>query len=50
VVVTTASGTSPRFDTKKDALEAELAIEIKVITRDELVELIMKYLGSRFEV
>src|SRR5262249_37573026 len=40
VVVTTASKTSKRFDETRDALEAELAIEIKVITRDELVELV----------
>jgi hypothetical protein len=46
VIVTTAAETSKEFDDQRAALEVELAIDIRVIARDELVELIMTHLGG----
>lgn len=46
VVVTTAEGTSERFDEYCEKLEAELKIDIRVITRDEFVELVMAHFGA----
>lgn len=46
VVVTTATETSDRFEQRRAALEADLAIDVRVVTRDEMVELIMTHLGG----
>jgi hypothetical protein len=45
VVVTTAVETSKAFEDRRAALEVEIAIDIRVIARDELVELLMTYLA-----
>lgn len=45
VVVTTATETSERFETRRAALEEELGIDIKVIDRDEFTVLLMEHLG-----
>jgi hypothetical protein len=50
VVVTTALETSKAFDERRAALEVELGIDIRVIPRDELVELLMTYLGGNREL
>lgn len=50
VVVTTATETSDRFEKRRAALEAELAIDVRVITRDEFVELVMIHLSSNHEL
>ena len=46
VVVTTANETSKQFDSHREQLEAKLGIDIRVITRDELVQLVMTHLGA----
>ncbi len=45
VIVTTAVETSVEFERRREALAAELEIDIRVITRDEFVGLLMTYLG-----
>ena len=45
VVVTTAEKTSDGFEAKRGLLEQELGIDIRVIARDELVVLVMRYLA-----
>jgi hypothetical protein len=47
VVVTTAENTSDRFDRRVAKLADELGIDIRVITRDEFVELVLAHLGNR---
>jgi hypothetical protein len=47
VVVTTAEETSPAFEQKRAKLEDDLGIDIRVITRDEFVELVLAHLGNR---
>ncbi|MDI1436469.1 restriction endonuclease [Polyangium sorediatum] len=46
VIVTTAEVTSNGFEEKCAALEGRLGIDIRVIARGELIELVMKYLGK----
>ena len=46
VVVTTAEQVSEAFLAKREALEEELGIDIRVVDRDELVELVMAHLGT----
>lgn len=46
VIVTTAEVTSSAFEEKCAALEGRLGIDIRVIVRGELIELVMKYLGK----
>lgn len=46
VVVTTAVKTSRRFEECRAATEAELGIDIRVITRDEFTKLVMTHLGG----
>jgi hypothetical protein len=50
VIITTAVETSKSFDERRAALEAELAIDIRVITRDEFVELLIAHLGGDREL
>lgn len=45
VVVTTATETSARFEERRAALESELGIDIRVITRDGFTEMVMAHLG-----
>lgn len=44
VVITTATETSERFNKHRDALEAELEMDIRVITRDEFLRLVLAHL------
>jgi hypothetical protein len=46
VVVTTAEQMSEMFQARREALEEELAIDIRVVDRDEFVELVMAHLGK----
>ncbi|UQA61349.1 restriction endonuclease [Polyangium aurulentum] len=46
VIVTTAVETSDAFEEKRAELESTLGIDIRVITRDELIELVMKHSGT----
>lgn len=46
VVVTTAEQMSEAFLTKRGALEEELGIDIRIVSRDEFVELMMAHLGK----
>lgn len=46
LVITTAETTSKGFDDEQASLEAKLGIDVRVITRDELVELVMLHLGG----
>jgi hypothetical protein len=45
VVVTTAVETSEAFDKRREALEAGLLMEVRVITRSELVGLILTHVS-----
>jgi hypothetical protein len=47
VVVTTAKDTSEAFELRRAKLEDDLGIDIRVITRDEFVELVLAHLGNR---
>jgi Restriction endonuclease len=46
VVVTTAEQMSETFQARREALEEELGIDIRVVVRDEFVELVMAHLGK----
>lgn len=46
VVVTTAEEMSEAFQARREALEENLGIDIRVVNRDELVELVMAHLGK----
>jgi len=46
IIVTTAEGTTAAFDDKCSILEGKLGIDLRVITRGELIELVMKHLGK----
>jgi predicted Mrr-cat superfamily restriction endonuclease len=46
VVITTAEKVTPEFEARRNALEAELKIDIKIITRDELVDLVLQHLSA----
>src|SRR5262249_21249355 len=46
VVVTTAEQMSETFQARREALEEELGIDIRVVDRDEFVELVMAHLGK----
>lgn len=46
VVVTTAEDVSDAFQAAREALEEKLGIDIRVVTRDELVELVMTNLSK----
>lgn len=46
VIVTTALDTADGFQAALSRLQAELGIDIRVITRDELTELLMRHLGA----
>ncbi len=46
VVITTAESFSPAFEAYRNKLEQELKIDIRIITRDELVDLVMQYLSA----
>jgi hypothetical protein len=46
VVVTTAEQISEGFLARREALEEELGIDIRVVDRDEFVELVMAHLGK----
>jgi hypothetical protein len=45
VVLTTATTLSERFTNHQQALEAELGIDIRVLTRDDFLKLLMAHLG-----
>jgi hypothetical protein len=45
VIVTTASDTSERFEKRRQELQAELGIDIRIITRREFVELVLRHIG-----
>jgi hypothetical protein len=47
VVVTTAEGTSKAFEQRRAELEDTLGIDVRVIARDEFVELVLAHLGHR---
>ncbi|WP_437957219.1 restriction endonuclease [Sorangium sp. So ce119] len=46
VVVTTAEQMSEAFQARREALEEELGIDIRLVDRDEFVELVMAHLGK----
>jgi hypothetical protein len=46
VVVTTAEQMSEAFLARRDVLQEQLGIDIRVVNRDELVELVMAHLGK----
>jgi len=46
IIVTTSDGVSDVFEEKRAALEGKLGIDVRIITRDELVELVMRHLGK----
>ncbi len=46
IIVTTGETTSDAFEEKRAALESRLGIDLRIITRDELIELVMKHLGK----
>lgn len=47
VVLTTAEKLSPAFEQARERLEGDLGIDIRVITRDEFVELLLAHIGTR---
>lgn len=49
VVLTTATTLSERFVKHHEALEAELGIDIRVLTRDEFLRLLLGHLGTNRE-
>lgn len=44
-MLTTASEITQRFEERRAALEVELGIDIRVITRDEFTRLVMTHLA-----
>ena len=47
VIVTMATSTSASFNQHRDVLEEDLGIDIRVIARDEFVELVMANMGTQ---
>jgi hypothetical protein len=46
IVVTTAQSVTERFETRREALEAELGIDIRVMLRDEFLKLVLRHAGG----
>jgi hypothetical protein len=46
IIVTTSDSVSDVFEEKRAVLEGKLGIDVRIIVRDELVELVMKHLGK----
>jgi len=45
IVVTTADEISPRFEERRAALESELHIDVRVIMKRELLQLVLRHLS-----
>lgn len=50
VVVTTATEVSDAYEKRREQLEAELGIDIRVVARDELLDLVMRNLDAGIDV